>query len=342
MTSDTVELCGGCDSNLDCDGCCSNCDTRPIWEVESFPTRETWLAARRTVIGSSDAASLFEAEIVEQSKGEERPFKSRLGLYADKVGASEDLDLSSVPRVAWGNRLEGSVADAFCELTGAQVIPIAPFTLYRRRDLPMTATPDRLLAGSPARILECKTAGAEQAKHWGEDGDPEGVPLRYSIQVQHQLAVMDLPRAHLAVLIGGNDFRTYEIEADADFRSVLERRVREFWRSVELREAPEPGPLDLDVVRSLYRKASVGKSVRIQAQEADALLDEYELAKQIASDASKQADTAKARLMALLGDAEEGVLPSGRSLLWRATVINHKARPAVEAWTETTRRFRTP
>ena len=295
-----------------------------------FCIREEWLDARRGGIGSSDAASLFEAEIIEESKGEERPFKSRLALYADKVGAAEDSDLSQNQRVAWGTRLEATVAEAFFELSGATPIAMPPLTLYRRTDLPMQATPDRLIEGDPVRILEVKTAGSEQAKRWGEDGDPDGVPLRYQIQVQHQLAVLGLPVAHLAVLIGGNDFRTYEIAADAGFAAVLERRVREFWAAVVAREAPEPGPLDLDVVRSLYRRASVGKSVRIEAREADVLLDEYELANRVAKDAEAQANTAKARLMALLGDAEEGVLPSGRSLLWREQVRQVKPQPARE------------
>lgn len=301
--------------------------------VSCYATREEWISARRAGIGSSDAASLFEEEIVQQSGGAERPYRSRLALYAEKVGALDggsDSDLGGSPRVEWGNRLEAVVAEKWSELAGRSFVPLQPFTLYRRLDLPMQATPDRLVAGSPPSILEVKTAGSDQSKRWGEDGDADGVPLRYQVQVQHQLAVLGLEEAHLAVLIGGNDFRCYDIQANHDFKRILEERIRAFWRCVIEREAPEPGPLDVDVVRQLYRSATVGKSLRIEAVEADALLDEFELAKQVASDAAKQADGAKARLMALLGDAEEGVLPSGRTLLWREQVRKWKPQPARE------------
>lgn len=307
--------------------------------------RDTWLDARRLGIGSSDAASLFEREILEESNGEERPFLSRLGLYAVKTGAAVEDDLASNSRVKWGNRLEAAVADAFREEFGAAFKPLDPFTIYRRADVPMHATPDRIVAGDAgeaAAIVECKTAGAEKAKRWGESGDESGVPLKYQIQVQHQLAVLGLKVAYVAVLIGGNDFRHYRIEANADFERALVRRVREFWRAVDNREAPEPGPLDLDVVRSLYRNAKVGSSVRLDTPDADALLDQYERAKAAAKQAEAEAASAQSSLMAMLGEHEEGVLPSGRTVLWRATTIRHKARPAVEAWEETARRFRVP
>ena len=56
----------------------------------------------------------------------------------------------------------------------------------------------------------------------GEPGTDE-IPDYYMTQVQHYLAVTGVKTADVAVLIGGNDFRIYTIEADEELQSFVDR-----------------------------------------------------------------------------------------------------------------------
>jgi predicted phage-related endonuclease len=99
----------------------------------------------------------------------------------------------------------------------------------------MLANIDREVIGVPdTQILECKTAGMNGAKLW-RDGVPEYVQL----QVHHQLAVTGKQAADVAVLVCGNEFRTYRIERDDALIARLIELERKFWHYVET-DTPPP------------------------------------------------------------------------------------------------------
>jgi predicted phage-related endonuclease len=58
--------------------------------------------------------------------------------------------------------------------------------------------------------------------------------------VQQQLYVTGLRRAWLAVLIGGNEFRVYDIEANERFQTVLVKQLTHFWSDYVLTGTPPP------------------------------------------------------------------------------------------------------
>jgi putative phage-type endonuclease len=241
----------------------------------------------------------------------ETPFRTALDVYAEKIGAVTPVD-NPTPRMRWGLRHEPTIASAFAEETGLRVEALPPFTIYCHGAIPAQATPDRLVVADDWRVLELKAAGGEQARHWDD-----GVPMRYQVQVQHQLMVMGLERAYLAVLIGIDDFRWFSIDANRDFISQHSARVVEFWRQVEAREPPEPCALDVDVLRGMYPRSAEGKRIKLDDAGYEALLDSHIEAKVEAKAAEERADEAKAQLQLAMGDAEFADLPSGRSIRWR-------------------------
>lgn len=272
--------------------------------------RADWLVRRLEAVGASEAASLWGPELA-RLKTPERPFRSALAVYAEKTGAVESED-KPTSRMRWGLRHEPTVADAFAEEAGLPVHALPPYTIYRHHDLPAQATPDRIVLEHGWRVLELKTAGSEQARHWDD-----GIPMRYQVQVQHQMMVMGLGHAYVAVLIGIDDFRWFALDANQDFIAQHAERVVEFWRNVEARQPPEPGALDLDVVRAMYPRAAAGKRVLFTDSGYEALVDEHLAAKAEAKTAEVRADAAKAQLQFAMGEAELAELPSGRLLSWK-------------------------
>lgn len=286
-------------------------------------SREEWLQRRLEGIGSSEAASLWVEELAAMTPPE-KPFKTPLALYAEKTGAtSPDSDPSE--RMKWGLRLEPAIAAAFAEEKQLEVIAPKPFTIWRHEGAPMQATPDRLVPDGELCVLEIKTAGNDRWKEWRD-----GPPLKYAIQVQHQLCVMGLRRAFVAVLIGGDDFRIYDVEANDEWASQHVRRCVAFWDAVTHREQPEPVAADVDTLRELWQQAQKGKHVRFTDPLFDGLLDELQASKAAAKAAEEKAAAAQARLMDALKDAESAEFPSGRGVTWKNQVTRFEAKPARE------------
>ena len=87
------------------------------------------------------------------------------------------------------------------------------------------------------RLVEIKTA--RSAEGWGEPGSDE-VPDAYLVQVQHYLAVTGLSIADVAVLIGGSDFRLYEVPVDPELQGILIDVEGAFWDRVQRGDPPDP------------------------------------------------------------------------------------------------------
>lgn len=268
--------------------------------------RQAWLAERRGGIGSSDAAAC-----IGYKPKEGRVYGTPLSVYLDKLGLLPPRD--SQP-MKWGRLLEGVVAAAYQEETGRDVLtPAQP--LFRHPALAwMLASPDRLSVGDDTRILECKTANAWEAGAWGVPHTDE-VPEAYLIQVQHQLAVLDLVRADIAVLIGGQDFRVYTVERDDAFTAHLAALEHDFWRLVEARTPPEPDWQHPDTPKllELLHRPKPGVEVALESTEAF-MVEEYEELGSHIKGLQIQRDEVRARLCMAMGEAELGRLPDGRTL----------------------------
>ena len=100
-------------------------------------------------------------------------------------------------------------------------------------------------AGNPQAILEIKTASAYKTKDWGSDGD--NVPIEYIAQVQWYMEIFNVDCAHIAVLIGGRDYRQYTIERDRELAADLLARGKEFWQNHVLKHTPPAAQNAADV-----------------------------------------------------------------------------------------------
>lgn len=163
-------------------------------------TDAEWRRFRREGIGGSDVASIIGLS----------PWRTPLELWMDKTGRTEDEEPSSEP-MYWGNAIEGVVADRFAEEHIDCKVKRVNATLVLNENERHRANLDRMVIlpnGKPA-VLEIKTASSYKAGDWSD-----GVPDYYLTQVQWYLYVTGWDKAFVAVLIGGNDYREFEVDRD--------------------------------------------------------------------------------------------------------------------------------
>jgi len=198
-------------------------------------SREEWLQSRRIGIGGSDVSSILGFN----------PYKSALDVYLDKVG-EEIKETPMNARMRAGLLLEDVVADWFSEETGLKVQKDNKIRIHK--DYPfLIGNLDRLIIsenGSGPGVLEIKTTSGFVARSW-EAGE---VPLHYFSQLQHYLSVTGYKYGYFAVLVDGYDFRLYRQERDDDFIEIMNKRLIDFWKQVELGTPPDPATSD-DVLK---------------------------------------------------------------------------------------------
>ena len=194
--------------------------------------RTEWLEQRKKCIGASEAAAILG----------ESDWASPYSVWASKVG---DVDTATESeRMYWGKVLEPPIADRFTEWAEENIAGFGGIwgdgeTLYTHKDYPFIgASPDRFVCnhdGENIGLLEIKTTDGRNKADWTDEP-----PIAYQIQIQQQLFVTGLKQAWLAVLIGGNEFRVYEIEANERFQAVLVKQLSHFWNDYVLTGTPPP------------------------------------------------------------------------------------------------------
>lgn len=257
---------------------------------------------RRGAVGGSDVAAILNVH----------PYKTALSVWAEKTGKVEpDETIADKPAVAWGNRLEATIIKHWSKLhlgranqvdRGPACRVVHPHYDWFRGHI------DGIPLNTKAGILEVKTAGIRQAGRWGPSGssDPADVPIEYYCQAQSYLWAKFAPSmttmidqivaeqllCHIAVLIGGQDYRDYVFMADLELWKQFERHLPEFWtENVGKGIPPDPVAKDNPWMSALYDRvnretiladneisAVVGKLAKWKTvrKQADGFIDEIE------------------------------------------------------------------
>ena len=162
-------------------------------------------------------------------------YRTALDVYLDKT--SDDIREETNAAMRWGNLLEDVVAKEYAEVTG-QTIEIEPNTIYHPSMKFLAANIDRWV-GDKEYVLECKTAGFNKGKEWGDLGTDQ-IPESYLVQVAFYAAICDVPKVDIAVLIGGQDFRIYTYNRNKELEEKLIKIACNFWYNhIEKRIPPK-------------------------------------------------------------------------------------------------------
>lgn len=258
--------------------------------------RESWLEARRSSLGASEAAAALGVS----------PYATPIELWQRKLGLAAEQPENEAMR--WGTLLEPLILREYQDRTGLQVVATQERRIHPDHSC-LTATLDARC--DDGRIVEVKTASA-WAKEWGEEGSDD-VPEPYLVQVAQQMACSGAGRADLVVLIGGQRLKVYEIPRDdALIARVVEGGLR-FWRCVENREPPTWGRLDAAALAVLHPQCQGVADWSLE--DADAVGNHvlvYETSKADIKLLEERAEHARGHILQALGSAQIGRLPDGR------------------------------
>lgn len=244
----------------------------------AFVTTKEWESIRRLGIGGSDAAVVL---------GISR-FQTQANLYHSKCGTPESEPETDKQCIFdRGHILEPRVIEAFCKLTGAQVIPET--RMFASKKYPnCIADIDAIIRFSDGRmyVFEAKSTIAGNRKSWAADK----IPAHYVPQMRHYPAVLDDDRilgTYIGCLFTSDiNIKGYYVGSDYDEEKFvcrfierdkfeedaqMEEAQRWFSDYVERNEVPEKGEpaLRLQEIRRMLGSADP------QVPPAQWMLDDY-------------------------------------------------------------------
>lgn len=185
---------------------------------------------RSRFLGGSDCAAVTGIS----------PWKTLYEVWLEKTGQSEPMQDNRY--TYWGRMLEPVVRQAYEESTGRKV-EVPPTILHPQYSF-IGGNLDGTAAG---RVVEIKTASTD--KDWGEEGT-DNIPAYYLTQCQHYMMLTGLPVTDVPVLIGGNDFRIYHVEADKELQEMLLDAEVDFWQRYVAPRITPPLTELRDIVRA--------------------------------------------------------------------------------------------
>lgn len=274
--------------------------------VREYSDRPSWLDGRRSVIGASDTAGIFGVGYHDQSPA--TIWDSKLNPQAD--------DRKDDRRLTIGKLMEPALRAIFADETGLPCEPAGEFTIYAHPDLAwLGATLDGLTVHDeygPCPV-ELKNVSNFNAREWEDDP-----PLKFAVQVQHQLAVTGASHGFLLGLIGGNEPVVKVIERNERFIDAMLGRLTEFWGYVERKELP---PVDASlatagILSRLWPQDS-GATIFLPAEAAEWDRELCE-AKEDLKTAEARKVAAENKIKAAMGEASFAELPgSAGSYSWK-------------------------
>jgi putative phage-type endonuclease len=171
-----------------------------------------WHAARRTGVGSSEAAKIMAGDWHE--------------LWLEKTGRIEPDNLDDILAVQMGSYTEELNVFWFSKQTGLDVRIVKERMTHA--DYPhMHCELDGVTDKGP---VECKHTSA-----WSK---PDELLTRYFWQLQHQLAITGDTQIYLSVFFGNQKWEFFEVARDDKLIDELIVKEAEFWEMVRTDKAP--------------------------------------------------------------------------------------------------------
>lgn len=274
--------------------------------LRRFPGRDSWLAARRSGVGSSDAAAILGLST----------WHSPFSLWCEKVGLIEPNPPTEWTE--WGSRLEPLIVDRLSVETGVPYMRQEHTIVTHAEHPTLFCTPDALTVNEDGEIVfgyyaaEVKNVSAYKRADWDE-----GVPLIYECQVQHAMDCMGLAEMHVGALFGGNEFLWTTVERDDGWIEMVRPVLLDFARRVAEEDPPEVGADDARALAEMY-DAPVAESVSLDGGGLP-LTWRYHAISDSVKRRKRLMDEIKNDIRSRMGNAEIGVLPDGRRWTWKPT-----------------------
>lgn len=292
--------------------------------------REQWLARRRELITASDVAAII---------GVDR-FRTPSDVYADKLGLGA---FEETEAMRWGRRLEPSIAEAYADATQRDVVAEPEYHIAIHPDIPwLGATLDRGVlptdTGEPAPALgrgALELKATEFAAQWTDDP-----PVPYVVQLTIQMACTSRQWGSLAAFVSlFQPVVWVDRVFDRELFDLIVPRLEVFRHAVLTKTPPRNDPewFSRAALRKIF-PSDDGTAVALD-HDALAVVELWEEARRIESEARIERESAEDELRARLGPASLGYLPDGTTLTLKTTAET-EIKSYTRAAFRTLRRFR--
>jgi putative phage-type endonuclease len=253
---------------------------------------EHWLALRSSDVTSTEVSALFNLS----------PYQTVFELWHRKKN-KDIVSIEQTDRMKWGSRLEKTIAEGIAADQGWSV---SAFKDYVRLPELMAGSSFDYKIGDDG-LLEIKNVSEMVFKNsWSGDDDNLEAPAHIELQVQHQLMVSGMSYAYIGALVGGNSIKLIKREPQPQIISQMQKKIREFWASIERNESPAPNfEKDAEFIKQLYSHAEPGLIVEEpDTQYRDLVFKYRDIGIEIKKKESERA-AVKSQLLMMIGEHEK-------------------------------------
>ncbi|MCF0184278.1 MAG: YqaJ viral recombinase family protein [Bacteroidaceae bacterium] len=292
-------------------------------------SREEWLEARKSGIGSSEVATIVGLN----------PWETPYQLWRRKVGLDEPKKESFAMKA--GHYLEDAVSRFWADETGKEVIKrSATDWIIRDNDRPyLQVSPDRTYWLGESRspeakgILECKTTQMAV--------DADDLPKYWFCQVQYQLGVAGYTQGSLAWLCSGREFGYRDLKLVPEFYEYLVAKVERFYTDCII-GGQEPETVCVADVMLKYSRHTGGKVVETSDEVFEAYQSLRGVRKELDALAERKEEL-EATIKMAFGDAEALSYGGETIATWKAPKPSRKfdSKAFTEAYPELADEFST-
>ncbi len=268
-----------------------------------WKTHEEWLELRKAYIGGSEAGAIIGMN----------PYKSAYTLWAEKTGRAVPFAGNITTEV--GAYLEDFVAKKFEYETGKKVRR-ENFMLVNDKYPWAEANVDRMVVSEKA-LLEIKTTNSFPNMKKIKGGE---FPDVWYAQMTHYLAVTELERAYLAVLVNCREVCFFTLERDEDEIKSLMNAEEKFKQYIDSDTEPPVDGSDstTNTITAMYPDGN-DSEVSLVAYEND--LRQYLEISQHIRDLEALKKEKINKIKAYMGEAEKGEC-EGYKCSWKTTQRN--------------------
>lgn len=260
-----------------------------------------WHDLRRKHIGGSEVGALFD----------QSHWTTVFTLWHRKAGLVEEPPFIN-NRAEWGKRLEPAIAEGVAaDMRWSMVRSKEYHSRDDIRGMGATLDYDIVDHSDGPGIAEIKFVA--EYRTWKENWTDKRGPVPYELQLQHQFACCPLAAWGVLICFIGQTATPVIYERKPDKRVIgeIERRIGDFWTSIDHKDPPDPsGTADeWTLLCELYPDIERGKTVTIPDSRLSDAAALYEYGQAQQRGGKQTFDTNKVKMLAALGDADLLIVP---------------------------------
>lgn len=241
-------------------------------------------------------------------------------VILEKLGKKEIPDLSGIEAVQMGKVMEPTIARLFQDKHRIE-LKDADYAMSHK-DEPWLRSHFDYISADGRTLVECKNYNAGVMSKFDEDANL--VPAADLAQLIHEAAVHNVEQIYLAVLFGGQAFRTYHFTITEGMKEDLIKQMAKYWGYVATQTMPEPD--SLESCKIIYPNDNAESITATQTVErAIAVLNEY---KQKIKHLENESESIELAIRSFMGMNANLITLDGKTLAtWKSAKSSMKFDP---------------